>query len=110
MSMIALGGRLQLSDSHELEDLLTDVLSNGSQRLVLDLREVRYICSSALGVLLAARRRTAYQTSGLKLVVQEGEVLDLLRLTMVDKIFQIYRDAEGAIDSFAGDAPKRADN
>ena len=53
--IVRLSGELDLYNAHEVRDALLDECGRGPNRLVVDLSEVSFVDSTALGVLIEAR-------------------------------------------------------
>ncbi|MBX7057036.1 MAG: STAS domain-containing protein [Leptospirales bacterium] len=94
--MLTLAGKIQMGDTERLEKALDELVGGEERSFVIDLSGVAYICSSALGVLIAVKRRIARMNGEVRLIIRPGEVLDLFRLTMVDRVFPIHRSVEEA--------------
>jgi len=83
----------------------------GSRRLVVDLRQVSFIDSVGLGVLIGVRRRLLAHTGhdgSLQLVCAEGLVLRVLRLTSLDGVFPVHATLADALGRDAGQAEDRS--
>jgi anti-sigma B factor antagonist len=86
-TVVEVGGEIDVASALELRDCLYQTIDIGSGRLVVDLREVSFIDSIGLGVLVGAKRRLRGQGPGdgsIQLVCAEGLVLRVLRLTGLD--------------------------
>lgn len=66
--------------------------------MIVDLREVEFMDSSGLGVLIGHHRRLEERGSGLRIVAGEA-ASKILRLTSLDAVFEVYDSREQA---FAG--------
>ncbi len=100
--VLTLSGKIQMGDTEELEQSFEKLLRSRENHIILDLSRVSYVCSSALGVLIATRRKIARQNGEIRLIISAGEVLDLFRLTMVDRVFPIHASVDEAEKAFAG--------
>jgi anti-sigma B factor antagonist len=71
---------------------------------VVDLRQVSFIDSDGLGVLLGAHRRLRGHShdSGIHLVVAEGLVLHVLRIIRLDHVFRLHATLTEALGGDAG--------
>lgn len=100
--VLTLGGRIRMADTEALEQALQELIRSAGddRRFVLDLSNVSYICSSALGALIALKRQILKMDGEIRLVVAPGDVMDLLRLTMVDKVFPIHAGLTDAVSAF----------
>ena len=54
---VRLAGELDLSVSDELRDLLDGLITSGHSRIELDLDEIDFVDSRAIGVLIGAQKR-----------------------------------------------------
>ena len=55
--VIAVRGEIDMATAPQLRDLLDQLIDAGSRRIVLDCRELAFLDSSGIGVLIAARNR-----------------------------------------------------
>ena len=102
VTILDLSGRVTLGEgSGTLRDAVRDLVSKGSNKILLNLGEVDYIDSSGLGELVAAY--TAVKNSGgeLKLVNLTKKVSDLLVITKLATVFDVKDDEAAAIASYA---------
>ena len=101
VSIMDLSGRVTLGEgSVTLRDAVRDVLSKGSNKILLNLGDVDYIDSSGLGELVSAY--TAVKTSGgeMKLLSLTKKVKDLLQITKLYTVFDVMDDEAAAVASF----------
>jgi anti-sigma B factor antagonist len=96
-------GRIVLGEeSSELRDRVEALLAQGS-RIVLNLGEVTYIDSGGVGTLVALYT-TAQNTGGsIKLANLTRRVDDLLQITKLITIFDVYDMEEEAVESLRKD-------
>lgn len=92
--------RLDATVAPELKNLVTDLVGVSKNRILLDFQHVGFMDSSGLGAVV----------SGLKAVGEEGEfvvcgmsgvVLDLFKLTHMDRVFEIREDRDDGIQALA---------
>ncbi|WP_066015877.1 STAS domain-containing protein [Endozoicomonas atrinae] len=88
--------RLDASISEPLRVYLFDQIDNGSDSMVIDLSQVRFMDSSGLGALVAALKKMAGSGS-MKLAGAQPAVMDLFSLTSMDKLFTILPTVTEAI-------------
>jgi len=101
MSVIVLDGRIDQDGSEELEGMLEDCLKGGIKNICVDMINVKHICSSALGVLVAVKRKIKDNDGDIKLVIANDNLMKLFQTTMLDKVFEIYesqRECHTAFD------------
>ncbi|SPE18301.1 Anti-sigma factor antagonist [Candidatus Sulfotelmatomonas gaucii] len=101
VTVLDLSGRITLGEgSVQLRDAIRDLIGKGQRRILLDLGEVNYIDSSGLGELVSAFTTAKNQGANLKLLKLTKKVHDLLQLTKLYTVFDIYDDEASAIASF----------
>ncbi len=101
VTVLELSGRITLGEgSVQLRDAIRDLIAKGQRSILLDLGEVTYIDSSGLGELVSAYTTARNQGASLKLLKLTKKVHDLLQLTKLYTVFDIYDDEASAIASF----------
>ena len=88
---IRLVGRLDAAQAPKAQEFLDAV---GETRTV-DMKDLEYISSAGLGVLLKTQKRLAAGGGGLKLVNLNKHILDVFRYSGLDQIFEIQSSPEG---------------
>jgi anti-sigma B factor antagonist len=101
VTVLELSGRITLGEgSVQLRDAIRDAIAKGQRNILVDLGEVSYIDSSGLGELVSAYTTARNQGAKLKLLKLTKKVHDLLQLTKLYTVFDIYDDEASAIASF----------
>ncbi len=67
------------------------------QNLIVDLSEVRHVDSAGLSALLLAQRQMTVHEGELRLAGVTGEVLSLLEMTQLDRVFRIFNTVNEAL-------------
>jgi anti-sigma B factor antagonist len=102
VKIIKLRGRLALGEPVErLRETMTDLLSSGENRLVLDLEELATMDSSGIGLLSRFLTSTKQQGGSLKLVNPSKFVVQTLKLVGLLNLFEIFPDTQAAAASFS---------
>ncbi|GAB4432797.1 MAG: hypothetical protein OHK0011_15730 [Turneriella sp.] len=91
-------GRAELA--LEIEEKVSALVAAGQYKAIADLTGVAHIPSSALGVLAKFAEECRRHHGELRLVVTENGVTNLLQVTMLDKVFEIYNSLEEAEEDF----------
>jgi anti-sigma B factor antagonist len=86
-------------ETSELRDQVKALISEGS-RVVLNLGEVSYIDSGGLGTLVALYTSARNAGGAIKLARLTRRVGDLLQVTKLLTVFEVYETEEEAVDSF----------
>lgn len=100
VEILVLDGRIDQQASEDLETVLQECLEKETPNICIDLINVKHICSSALGVLVAAKRRIKDQEGDIKLIVASENLLKLFETTMLDKVFEIYESQRECLPTF----------
>ena len=99
--VLDLKGRITLGEgSMQIRDAIRDLVSKGQKSILLNLGDVNYIDSSGLGELVAAYTTAKSQGAELKLLNLSKKVHDLLQLTKLYTVFDVYDDETIAIAAF----------
>ncbi len=91
--------------TQRFRNLIQSALDNGKKKILLNMSEVFYIDSSGLGELVAAYTTATSRGGKLKLMKLTPQVQDLVQLTKVYRIFEVFNDEDTAVRSFATSAP-----
>ena len=88
-------------DATLLSEKFRELIDEGKNRILLDMKHVDYMNSSGLGILIAGVTTIRNSGGDLKLLNLVKKLHDLLRITKLHQIFDIYENEDKAIDSFA---------
>jgi anti-sigma B factor antagonist len=94
-------GNIQLADGAELlRDKVRSLLQEGHRALLINLAGVAYIDSAGLGELVQGYATTVKQGGSLKLVHATKRLHDLLVITKLSNVFDLFDDEATAVSSF----------
>ena len=100
--IIDLSGRLTMGEaSAALRDEIHDEVGHGFRKVLLNLADVTYIDSAGLGELTAAYTSVKNREGQLKLLNLTKRVHDLMQITKLYTVFDVFDDEKTAIASFA---------
>jgi anti-sigma B factor antagonist len=88
------------SDTELLDSRMQALLKQGVTQILLDLGEVNYIDSSGIGALIRAYSAALNENIVLKLCRLTRRVHDVLQITRLSSVFEIYSDQAKAVASF----------
>ena len=101
VNVLDLQGRITIGEgSVQLRDAVRNLLDAGRHRLILNLSGVAYIDSSGIGELVSSYTTTKNTGGRLKLLHPTKKIKDLLMITKLLTVFEIYEDEEAARQSF----------
>lgn len=99
-SVISLDGTLNARSADQVKESFREVAGKGVQQVVLDLGDVPFIDSSGLAALVSGLKTLNEHDGSLKLASLQSQADLLFKLTMFDKVFEIYDDVDSAVESF----------
>ena len=101
VNIVDCSGRITLGEgSVVLRDIVKDLLSKGQKKILLNLGDVNYIDSSGIGELVSAYTTVKNQGGELKLLNLTEKVQDLLVITKLLTVFDVYDNEADGLSSF----------
>jgi anti-sigma B factor antagonist len=91
---ISLKGDLDIASSNSLKDKLTNLIEKNPYSLNLEIKELNYIDSTGLGVLLSILNKLKSNGVEMKLSNPKPNVHKLFKITGLNKVFRIVEDEE----------------
>jgi anti-sigma B factor antagonist len=109
VAILDLNGRLSLGEALAfgpgsglvLSETIRELAKKGQKKILLNLAGVTYVDSSGVGQLVGALTTARNQAGDVKLLKPSTHVLDLLKTTKLDGLFDIQEDETAAIQSFS---------
>lgn len=99
--IVDVGGKITLGDgSVVVRDTVKNLVNEGTKNIVLNLGDVTYIDSSGIGELVSAFTTVSNSGGTLKLLNLTKRVQDLLQITKLYTVFQVFNDEAAAVASF----------
>ena len=101
VSVVDLYGRITIGEGDiVLRETVHDLLENGHQHILLNLKNVSYLDSAGIGELVACYNLVTEKNGALKLLNASRWIYNLLRLTKLDEVFETFRDEKESLASF----------
>jgi anti-sigma B factor antagonist len=101
ITVVDIGGRITLGEgSALLRKTIRDLLDEQRTKILLNLADVNYIDSSGIGELVSAFTAVKNRGGDMKLLHLTKKVHDLLQLTKLFTVFDVYSDEHTALTSF----------
>ena len=102
VNIVDCSGRITLGEgSVVLRDQVKDLLGKGQKKILLNLGDVNYIDSSGIGELVSAYTTVRNQGGELKLLNLTKKVHDLLQITKLYTVFEVFEDEAAAVRSYS---------
>jgi anti-sigma B factor antagonist len=101
VSVVALKGRIVLGEgSSALREQIKSLVGDGKKKIVLNMENVTYIDSAGLGTLVAAHISAKKQGAALFLSDLGNKFHEVLQITRLLTVFNVYATEAEAISSF----------
>jgi anti-sigma B factor antagonist len=104
--LLDLRGRITLGEeTAALRERVKRLVQAGHKRIIMNLAEVLYIDSAGLSTLVATYTTARKEGGDLKLLRLTKRSHDLLKITHLSIVFEIYDSLEEALRSFPQESP-----
>ena len=102
VTVVDAAGRITLGEgASSFRDKIRDLVTGGNKKLLLNLAEISYIDSSGIGELVSGFTTVTNQGGAVKLLNLTKRVQDLLQITKLYTVFEVFDDETKAVRSFA---------
>lgn len=104
IAIVDLKGRITVGpEASALRDAVTKLAAAGSNNIVLNLAQVDYIDSTGLGALVMCATSQRKAGGSVKLVNLNRRHIELLVMTKLATVFDLFSDEQDAVNSFFPD-------
>jgi anti-sigma B factor antagonist len=94
-------GRITLGEgASSFRDTIRELANKGDKKLLINLGEVSYIDSSGIGEMVSGFTTVTNHGGQLKLLALSKRVKDLLQITKLYTVFEVFDDEASAVRSF----------
>jgi anti-sigma B factor antagonist len=93
-TVVQVRGELDMQTAPQLRESLQGLIEAGDRRIVLDLAEVSFMDSSALGAVVTVFRSLSDAGGHMALAAVQPGVRTVLHITSVDQVLAVYDTAE----------------
>jgi anti-sigma B factor antagonist len=90
-------GEIDVASAPEFHASLADLIGQDPDIVIVDMSGVTFIDSTGLGVLVAAEKEMREGGHDLRLVVTQPQIIRLLELTGLDKVFTVSSTTSDAV-------------
>jgi anti-sigma B factor antagonist len=102
VTVVALEGRIVLGEeSNALREKIKSMVGDGKKKIVLNMDGVTFIDSAGLGTLVAAHHSAKGQGASLRLCHLGTKFQEVLQITKLMTIFDVYNTEAEAVASFS---------
>jgi anti-sigma B factor antagonist len=100
-----LSGKLTIGEPvMQMRDALRVQVAEGDSKFIINLGEVSYVDSSGLGELVSSYTTVRNKGGDVKLLKLTAKIKDLLQMTKLLTVFDVYDDEAKAVASLKGSA------
>jgi anti-sigma B factor antagonist len=96
-AIVAVGGEIDVYTAPKLRDQITELVSNGSYNIVIDLEAVEFLDSTGLGVLVGGLKKVRAHDGALELICSQERLLKIFRITGLAKVFVIHDSVDPSV-------------
>ena len=101
VTILDMNGEVRMGEgSISLREAIRKLSAEGKTKLLLNLRGVKYVDSSGIGELIANYTTVSLQGGQLKLLNLTDRIQNLLVITKLLTVFDVYEDEATALKSF----------
>lgn len=103
VTVIDAAGRITLGEgSTAFREAIKDLVAKGQKKILLNLADISYIDSSGIGEMVSGFTSVSNGGGQLKLLNLTKRVQDLLQITKLYTVFEVFDDEAVALSSFQG--------
>jgi anti-sigma B factor antagonist len=103
VTIVAMKGRLTVGEASVPREKVNELVAAGKVNIIFDLAGVDYIDSTGLGSLVICFTSIKKAGGALKLLKLNKRNIELLVLTKLHTIFEVFSDEQDAVNSFFPD-------
>ncbi len=101
VTVLDLGGRITIGEgSVSLRSAIRRLIEEGKKKILLNLGNVSYVDSSGIGELVSSFTTINREGGQLKLLNLTQKIQDLLAITKLLTVFDVYDDESSALNSY----------
>ena len=101
VTVIDAAGRITLGEgASTFRDAIRDLAAKGDKKILVNLSDVSYIDSSGIGEMVSGFTTVTNHAGQLKLLGLSKRVKDLLQITKLYTVFEVFDDEASAVRSF----------
>ena len=108
VKILDLSGKLTVGGASDLREKVNAETAGGSLQQLLNLKDVEYIDSTGLGALVVCVTGLRRIEGNMKLLNLNRRNIDLLVMTKLDTVFEVFTDEQDAVSSYYPDRKIKA--
>jgi anti-sigma B factor antagonist len=101
ITLLDCSGKITLGEgTMTVRNTVRDILKNNGKKIILNLADVNYIDSSGIGELVSTYTTVTNNGGQLKLLNLTKKIQELLAITKLLTVFQVFENEQAALSSF----------
>ncbi len=102
VKVVELKGKITIGAGDlQMREAIHQALSDGAKKLLIDMKDVTTIDSSGVGELVGCYTTATHRGAKLKLMSLPPKISDVLTVTQLITVFDVYTDEKDAVASFS---------
>jgi anti-sigma B factor antagonist len=97
VAVVILVGEVDLYTAPRFREVLLQTIDEGAERVVIDLTDVSFIDSTALGVLVSGGKRLQESAGKLAIGCPDEKIRRILEITGLDTVFAVFPTRDEAV-------------
>jgi len=100
LAILYLDGHIETNSYLDFENELNNILEKGYSHIILNCRDLQYINSAGLGVIMGLIEEVREKDGDIKLCAMNKNVFKIFDLVGFNQLFEIYEKEEEALNAF----------
>lgn len=101
VNIVKVEGAIKSGDEYELAEKMEKYIKpNMAPKFIVDMKKVPFINSAALGLFLNIFKHVDYLKGRMVFAALNGDVENLMEITKLTSVFEIYKTVDEAMESF----------
>lgn len=101
VQVIHVAGYIDAHSFPKFEEEMLSLVSHGNYRLLLDLENVSYICSTALGLLMSIFRQVRHNAGDIVIAAMPDKIANIFHLLGFSRLIRAFSTEEEALQSLS---------
>jgi anti-sigma B factor antagonist len=107
VTAVDMKGRIVIGDGNAaLRETVQQLVADGHRKILLVMREVDHIDSSGIGEIVRAHTLARKSSGQVKIADPSPKVHEMLHMTMLNKVIEVYPSESAAVESFTASSAK----
>lgn len=98
IGIVTADGIVDLATMRPLREAVRDLISDGVKHIILDLRDVAYMDSAGISIIMTAKRGVTDHRGEVYVAAKSGEVNRALHLVQMDRVVKFVEDPQDALN------------